>query len=195
MINRQKAALRAEFKARRAALSPEERMGRNRMLWKQVFRYLSEIPPPKTLLLYAPLPHEISLIPIFHYAREHGILCAFPRCGEQKGEMEFYWVDTLDELEVGKYGIQEPRADAERITDFSDTLAFVPALAFDRKGYRIGYGGGYYDRFFSKHGVKTVGVIYEEFLTDSLPVASFDIAVDVIVTETQFLITKKEEPQ
>lgn len=195
MINEQKAALRAEIRALRAALSDEARAKRNQMLWGTVIRYLSSVPTPKIILFYAPLPHEISLIPIFHYARERGILCAFPRCSEQKGEMEFYRVDTLDELEVGKYGIQEPRADAERITDFSDALAFVPALAFDRKGYRIGYGGGYYDRFFSKHRARTVGVIYEAFLTDSLPVAPFDIAVDVIVTEAQFLTAKKEEPQ
>ena len=117
------------------------------MIWGHIFGELPEFRAAKTLLLYFPLANEINLIPVFNHAREKGMACAFPRCGDKKGEMSFYLVNTLDELEVGKFGICEPRADAPRLTDFSDAVAFVPALAFDKKGYRVGYGGGYYDRF------------------------------------------------
>lgn len=183
MMHAQKAALRAEFRALRAALSPEERTGLNQLLWGQIFHYFLEVPPPKTLLLYAPLPHEISLIPIFNHARERGIACAFPRCGAKKGEMEFYYVEDLRDLADGKFGICEPKEDAIPVTDLTDALMFVPALAFDRAGYRIGYGGGYYDRYLAEHRMRTVGVTYEAFIADSLPHDKYDIAVDTVITE------------
>lgn len=141
----------------------------------------------RTLLLFYPLAYEIDLLPIFRYAREHEISCAFPRCGAEKGEMEFYYVDDLDDLAVGKYGIREPKADAIPVTDLTDALMFVPALAFDREGHRIGYGGGYYDRYLQIHDLRTVGVIYEEFLVDALPRDRFDVSVDVIVTEKRII--------
>lgn len=185
MINMQKAALRSELRSRRAAISNDIRAGRNQMLWEQLFSRLKELKTAKTLLLYFPLPHEISLLPVFNYARERGIDCAFPRCGETTGEMDFYLVESLDELAIGKYGIREPKASAQKITDFSDSLVFVPALAFDRKGFRLGYGGGYYDRFLATHKVTSVGITYEEFLTQSLPRDKFDRPVTLVVTEKE----------
>ena len=153
------------------------------MLWGRIRSDLPEFRSARTLLFYFPLPHEIGLIPIFNYARERGIDCAFPRCGKQAGEMAFYYVESLDELEIGKYGIREPRADARIVTDFREALVFVPALAFDREGYRLGYGGGYYDRFLAAHPIASVGVTYEELLVDSLPRDKYDCATDSIVTE------------
>ena len=153
------------------------------MLWGHIFSNLPEFQTAKTLLFYCPLPHEISLIPVFHYARERNIDCAFPRCGEKAGEMQFYYVDTLDELEVGKYGIREPKPTARPVTDFEGALVFVPALSFDREGYRLGYGGGYYDRFLEAHPLTSVGLAYETLLSHSLPRDEYDRAVDVMVTE------------
>lgn len=183
MVNMQKAALRSEFRSRRAALSNEIRTEWEQMLWGQLFSKLEALKTAKILLFYFPLPHEISLLPVFHYARERGIPCAFPRCGEAMGDMDFYFVSSLDELECGKYGIREPKSSAEKVTNFSGAAVFVPALAFDREGYRLGYGGGYYDRFIAAHDVLSVGITYEAFLTDALPRDQYDQAVDLIVTE------------
>lgn len=183
MVNMQKAALRSEFRSRRAALSNEIRAERNQMLWGQIFSKLEALKTAKTLLFYFPLPREISLLPVFHYARERGIPCAFPRCGEATGDMDFYFVSSLDELECSRYGIREPKASAEKVTDFSEAVVFVPALAFDRAGYRLGYGGGYYDRFLAAHDILSVGITYESFLNDSLPRDQYDQAVDLTATE------------
>ncbi len=144
---------------------------------------LPEFHSARTLLLYFPLPQEINLIPVFNYARQRGINCAFPRCGEKAGEMEFYITDDLNGLSPGKYGIREPLPSARQVTDFHRALIFVPALAFDREGYRLGYGGGYYDRFLAAHSVPSVGIAYEDFIVDSLPRDKYDCAVDYVVTE------------
>jgi 5-formyltetrahydrofolate cyclo-ligase len=186
----QKAALRSEFRSRRAALSNEIRTEWEQMLWGQLFSKLEALKTAKILLFYFPLPHEISLLPVFGYARERGIPCAFPRCGEATGDMDFYFVSSLDELECGKYGIREPKSSAEKVTNFSGAAVFVPALAFDREGYRLGYGGGYYDRFIAAHDVLSVGITYEAFLTDALPRNQYDQAVDLIVTEKRIYRNK-----
>ena len=182
-VNQQKAALRADLRARRAALPLDIHRGNDQMIWGRIFKELPEFRTAKTLLLYFPLANEINLIPVFNHARQMGVACAFPRCLAQKGEMDFYYVEDLDEMAAGKYGIREPAENARKVTDFSETLAFVPALAMDREGYRIGYGGGYYDRFLAAHKVLAVGVTYEQFLTPTLPRDPYDLAVDVIVTE------------
>ena len=180
MKHEQKAALRAELRLRRAALSQEERARWSKSICEGLLPLLDGI---STLLLFYPKGSEIDLLPVFHAARARGILCAFPRCGVKKGEMEFYYVNNLDELEAGAYGIREPQEGAIPVTDLTGALMLVPALAFDRAGYRVGYGGGYYDRFLAAHPVASIGVTYEEFLVDSLPRDEYDMAVDTIVTE------------
>lgn len=59
----------------------------------------------------------------------------------------------------------------------------MPAVVYDRRGYRVGYGGGYYDRYFGKFKPTSVGVAYEEFILDSVPHGRFDISVDVVISE------------
>ena len=183
MTSLQKSELRTHFREQRVALPDEIRAEWNQMLWGTVLSALPDVHRARTLLLYFPLPREISLIPLFNYAREHGIRCAFPRCREEAGIMDFHYVEDLGELILGKYGIREPKVDAPLVADFSDALVFVPALAFDRAGHRIGYGGGYYDRFLATHPITSVGVTYEKFMIDSLPHDQYDRAVDIIVTQ------------
>ena len=188
MKHEQKAALRAELRLRRAALSQEERAKRNKSSCERLLPLLDGV---KVLLLFYPKGAEIDLRPVFHAARAGGLPCAFPRCGEEKGKMEFYYVSDLDKLEAGAYGIREPKKDAIPVTDLTDALILVPALAFDREGHRIGYGGGYYDRYLRRCGARAIGVIYEELLADSLPHEPHDVSVDAIVTEGRILSVKK----
>ena len=188
MKHEQKAALRAELRLRRAALSQEERARWSKSICEGLLPLLDGI---STLLLFYPKGSEIDLLPVFHAARARGILCAFPRCGVKKGEMEFYYVNNLDGLEAGAYGIREPKEGAIPVTDLTGALMLVPALAFDREGHRIGYGGGYYDRYLQKHGVRSIGVIYEALLADSLPHEPHDVSVEILVTERRILSVKQ----
>ena len=99
--------------------------------------------------------------------------------------MEFYLADSVNDLKQGMYGILEPDTDkCSKITDFSGALCLVPALCYDKKGFRLGYGKGYYDRFLEKFTITTVGLCYNELIKDTLPVDKFDKSVDYIVTQT-----------
>lgn len=188
MINEKKAALRAELRALRAALSEDEREKRDKGICDSLLPLLDSI---KLLLLFYPKGAEIDLRPVFHEAIARGIPCAFPRCADTKGEMDFYLVSDLDELEQGKFGIREPKKEAPSATDLENAMIIVPAFSFDKNGHRIGYGGGYYDRYLSTHKIHSVGVAYEEFLRDSLPHGDLDAAVDSVVTEKRILQIQK----
>ena len=118
-------------------------------------------------------------------ALKAGKRLAFPRCHPDTCTMTYGIVSSLDDLVEGAYGILEPREDAEIYVPapYKHDICVVPAVCFDKKGYRIGYGKGYYDRFLSGFGGTSVGFCLSRFLCDSLPRGRYDRAVDLIITE------------
>ena len=102
--------------------------------------------------------------------------------------MKFIKINSLSDLQPGAYGILEPK-DGEEITDFTDSVCITPALSFDEKGYRLGYGGGYYDRFLADYTGVSVGICYEEFI-GGIVTEEYDLPVDIVVTEEDIRYTK-----
>ena len=142
----------------------------------------------QTLLCYAALKGEINTDSIIEKALKDGKRVALPRCSDLDGNMDFYYVNSLLDLADGSFGIREPDVDVcEKVKDFSDSVCLVPALAFDKSGHRLGYGKGYYDRFIKKFIIISVGLCYNEFLSDTLPVEKHDEAVDYIATESKII--------
>ena len=139
------------------------------------------------LFLFYPLKNEINLLPLMEYAKENGKRVGFPLCEDRDGRMSFRLVNSLEELEEGSFGTKEPRADAPEILPHGAVI-FLPALAVDKKGYRLGYGKGYYDRYLAKCAdLKPfkVGVIYRELIFDEIPHDEYDIPCDVVVCEDE----------
>ncbi len=137
------------------------------------------------ILLYAPIKSEPNVLLCCEAALKAGKRLAFPRCYPDTCTMTYGMVSSPDDLVEGAYGILEPREDAEiYLPDPSKhDICVVPAVCFDKKGYRIGYGKGYYDRFLSNFGGTSVGFCLNRFLCDSLPRGRYDRAVDLIITE------------
>jgi 5-formyltetrahydrofolate cyclo-ligase len=110
-------------------------------------------------------------------------------------DMDFYEFREGDPFKLNKYGIKEPLKDQASLlipVKQERTLILVPALAVDREGHRLGYGGGFYDRFLAKYpGVLAFGVIFEEFLLDQLPAESHDQRLSGFVTENGLTFLKK----
>ena len=102
--------------------------------------------------------------------------------------MEYHIVQSTDELVVGAYGIREP-AETAPVWHAGETSAedhpvcLVPGLVFDRAGYRVGYGKGYYDRYLSTFPGVRVGIVYADCVLGEIPRGRFDLAVDVLVTD------------
>lgn len=146
---------------------------------------MPEVRAADKLFLFYPLVNEINLLPLVDYAKETGKKIAFPLCEDKEGTMRFCEVGTLDELEIGSFGIREPKKDAPEVLP-RNAVIFLPALAVDKNGYRLGYGKGYYDRYLAKYArLKpfTVGVIYKELFFDEIPRDEYDVASDAVVCE------------
>ena len=132
-------------------------------------------------------PEEIQTDGILHRALAEGKALYLPRCLDDAGQMAFYRVQALEELESGSFGVREPSLAAPQYNMDLDgqALCLVPGLCFDNKGYRLGYGKGYYDRFLAKFRGVTLGLCYNDFLQDCLPVGDYDLPVQQIATENR----------
>lgn len=135
-----------------------------------------------TLLLYVSCKGEADTMRILCEAMRLQKKIAVPKCFEN-GEMQFFLIQSMEELSPGAYGILEPTGtQIPQIT--KDTVCFVPGVAFTARGERLGQGGGYYDRFLEKHPtLRTVGICYSDMLLDTLPAEAHDRCVDAVITE------------
>ena len=177
----EKAALRASLRARMRGLSPEEREASDRALFQR-FLALPEVARAKVLLLYHGMgaePETARLIPPLLAA---GKRLALPRC-TGPGEMEARLVEEGTPLIRHRYGMLEPGMDCPMVEPEELELILVPGLAFDRRGGRLGQGGGFYDRYLPRcPGVKTA-LCRAIFLLEETPRAEHDCGVNLVVTE------------
>ena len=128
---------------------------------------------------YLPYNQEVRTVPMLERALADGKRVAVPKViGDQ---MRFIWMGDLSLVEKGYAGIPEPVADGPEADD-PKALVLMPGLAFDPQGHRIGYGGGFYDRFLaSEPGHPTVALCYEFQMLPSLETEEFDIPVDLVL--------------
>ena len=177
-----KKELRATLKARRKAIKDKAKKSAD------ITRKILEMPEVKradTLLVFYPLDGEIDLLPVAEFGWREGKNVGFPLCEDKSGTMTFRLVPSLDELSEKSFGIKEPNQNAPLAVP-KNAVIFLPALAIDKKGSRIGYGKGYYDRYLAKHAQLspyTVGVIYKELVFDELPHDEYDIPCLTVVCD------------
>ena len=140
----------------------------------------------EVVLGYVPFGFEVDITPLLRQALADGKRLALPRT-YGRGEMTFRYVTDLAELAPGGYGIPEPEEACPPYEAAPATLCLVPAIVYDRHGRRIGYGGGYYDRFLRSYTVTALGVIYRSFVLPSLPLGRYDHAVAALATDRGIL--------
>ena len=133
----------------------------------------------KTIYGYLPYNQEVRTVPMLERALQEGKRVAVPKVyGE---EMKFIYIENLSAVEKGYAGIPEPVAD-EPVADDPTALVLMPGLAFDPEGHRIGYGGGFYDRFLAEEpNHPTVALCYGFQVLPKLETEEFDIPVDVVL--------------
>ncbi len=177
--------LRAECKQKRTALSDSEKVQMDARL---ADRFFASRPYRENdmLFCYVSTEIEVDTREILRRAIADGKTVAVPRCVDGTREMDFYILQDMSALESGSFGVLEPNpALCRKVTDFSEGLCIIPALAFDKSGYRLGYGKGYYDRFLAKFSGETLGLVYDCCFYDSLPHGKFDRAAQWILTESE----------
>lgn len=185
MLRDEKISLRALYKAARSSVP--YRADKDAAIAKKVIGH-DEVNNARLVLCYLSIDDEVDTINIIKGLMEMGKKIALPRCGAERGIMSFYYYKSQDELIRGRYGLLEPNPEVcEIVEDFSQSVCIVPALAIDKGGYRLGYGGGYYDRFLPSYPCKRIGIVYDICFTESLPHGRFDIPMNHVITESQIV--------
>ncbi|MGP1910226.1 5-formyltetrahydrofolate cyclo-ligase [Metabacillus sp. JX24] len=133
---------------------------------------------------------EVDTNSIIEKALQMNKRVAIPRCLPKTREMEFRTYTSEDQLEIVYYGLKEPAVSkTSLVTPDEMDLLFVPGVCFSKLGYRIGYGGGYYDRYLPSFGGMTVSLAFSEQILPELPAEHHDIPVRKIITEDEVIIT------
>lgn len=189
-----KTRLRQNVKQMRLSLDPDVKKQMDDSI-TDTFLSATSYTRSDVILTYVSTPIEVSTERIILTALSDGKRVACPRCIEGTREMEFYYIDSLDDLKPRTFGVREPDEDRSRVYDgLGRPVCIVPGLSFDRWGFRLGYGKGYYDRFLSRYKGWTVGLCYSECVLYRLPHGRFDRPVDRLITEKYLRLCENSRP-
>lgn len=180
-VPEEKKKLRAELKQRIAALTPDYIEESNRGIVQNILSHPC-YQTAKTIFCFVGTASEINTSPLIEQAFSDGKRVAIPLC-IGKGIMEAREIHSLAELHSGMMGILEPAADSALVTPEEIDFAILPCVSCDRQGNRLGYGGGYYDRFLEQASFCSVLICRERLLCEEIPTEPHDIAVPVVITE------------
>ena len=182
--------LRAQYLQKRSLIAPEQK----KEMDKKIAAYFTgsvSFRHADIILIYYSMPDETGTLDIIDSAFASGKLVACPVSDKITNKLSFRLINSRDDLDEGAYGIMEPK---ESCPDYYEFLAgqgdrnmlsvcISPGVVFDKAGYRIGYGKGYYDRFLAKFNGSKIGLCYSSCLIDKIPRGKYDIKNDVVITE------------
>ncbi|MBR2356757.1 MAG: 5-formyltetrahydrofolate cyclo-ligase [Lentisphaeria bacterium] len=179
-----KDALRKKFLALRAAMSPVEHLALNGAISARLLA-MEEFAAADTVVGYATDGNEVDVRSVLENALIVGKKIALVRYDKTRKSYDPVEITSFQEdLEVAKFGLLEPKADLPKAVLSEKSLWLVPAVAFDRKGTRLGRGGGFYDRMLTEYPGRKVGVFYQnQYSEEALPCAEHDQKLDLAVTE------------
>lgn len=169
---------------------PAEKKQQFDLILQEKFLQTEEYKNADVLLAFVSKDIEINTNMIINQALADGKTLALPKCKEEN-LMDFYIVDDLANLKEGYYGLLEPDSTKCQLLQSTDnSVCIVPGLAFDREGYRIGFGKGYYDRFLLDFKGVTVGMCYTKCVEENLPRGYYDRPIDILITEKYKIDTR-----
>ena len=173
-----KKELRRTIRERKRAMTEEEIVSRSEKLGV-LFSQSEAYKAAKTIYGYLPYNQEVRTVPMLEQALKDGKRVAVSKV--YGDEMKFLYLDDLSQVEKGYAGIPEPIADGP-VADDDTALVLMPGLAFDPAGHRIGYGGGFYDKFLAAEpNHPTLALCYEFQMLPELHTEEHDIPVDTVL--------------
>lgn len=179
-VAEEKKQLRRECLAKRLSLTATEKRAADAALCEKI-AVTDAFLGADLVLLFCPMRGEPDLLPLARAAAARGARIAFPRC--EGGVMTFYEVANEGDFAPDQFGIPSPKATLPVARTSEKTLCILPGLAAGRDGTRLGYGGGFYDKFLATFPGITLFPIYNCLLFDTLPHEATDRPVDILITE------------
>ena len=173
-----KKELRQAIRAQKRVMTEEDILRRSEILAEK-FARSDAYRAAKTIYGYLPYNQEVRTVPMLQRALDEGKRVAVPKV--YGDDMKFIYLDDLSQVAKGYAGIPEPVADGPVAQD-ETALVLMPGLAFDPAGHRIGYGGGFYDKFLAREPHHpTVALCYDFQVIERLETEEFDIPVDQVI--------------
>ncbi|WP_066173423.1 5-formyltetrahydrofolate cyclo-ligase [Bacillus marinisedimentorum] len=181
----QKEQLRKKAKEKLQQMDSAEKWNLEQGIYRNLFEQ-PEWEKADTIGVTISMPLELNTAPIIEKAWSEGKKVAVPKCLPEKKELQFRILTDFSELEVVYYGLKEPILErTERVHKNRIDLLIVPGLLFQQEGYRIGFGGGYYDRFLTDFAGRTASLAYSWQADSSFQAEDHDIPVDKVITENK----------
>ena len=183
----EKEQLREGFRALRRKLYDKQNARAEDLLATNFLQFIPNVPAGTVVAGYYPLGSEIGSLRLLATLQINGVALALPVVWKEGETMEFRGYKMGDALEEGAHKTLQPKAEARVL---SPDIILVPLLAFDQKGYRLGQGGGYYDRTLAdirkEKDILAIGLAFNDQATKALPVEKFDQKLDGVLTEKGF---------
>lgn len=174
----------------RSKIAPEERNIKSEEIFSRLLS-LESFKKAKTVMVYMDFGSEVFTDSIIEYMLKNDIIPVVPICQSETKTLKLSQIkDLKNDCQVGFYNIREPKEEFIRNIDVSEVdFVIVPGVAFSEDKFRLGYGGGYYDRFIEtlRDDAVTCAVAFEEQIYDKVPVQSHDKQMDFIVTEKRLI--------
>lgn len=143
------------------------------------------------MLIYVSAPLEVSTKNIILKSLNNNKIVFVPKCDVKTKSMNFYSISSFSDLNKGAYGLLEPKRAGKLYTYDLTGVCFVPALSCDSYGYRLGWGGGFYDKFLSSFLGLKIGLCYSSCFVNKLDHESHDVSLDIAITENDIIYFKK----
>lgn len=183
-----KAELRRTYRALRKSILPGERLHRENIIFGRVLA-MPELQRCQTVFCFIGMQEEINTRLLIEALWNQNKTVYVPRCLDRNGTMQFFRIDTWEEVEQTIFGLSEPKLDCAEWPGTGEVFCLVPGLCFTPGGQRLGYGKGYYDRFLSKIRAIKVGICYNRCIVAALPQEQYDQTVDWVITEAAVYCT------
>jgi 5-formyltetrahydrofolate cyclo-ligase len=217
-IREQKIELRKKVEYERSQLTSEERTKKQTMIQERLVKLTQDLfPDPEkdtgaladassdepnpvdgqsfTLLTYMPFRSELDITPFMEWCWQEGNRVLLPRVVKETRSLVLHEVHSYEDVDCGLWGIREPKAHLPIVSNIASiSMILVPGLAFDREFGRLGYGGGFYDRFMQLYTSRelerpfAVAAAFDLQVVPEVPVSWHDFRVDGLITETQSLL-------
>lgn len=179
-----KSIIRKEMKKKRNKLSNLQKEKLDSIVFQKVIES-KEYNKADSIFIFVSYESEVDTHRIIKRALKDGKNICVPKVISKEDGMVAVGIHDFNELKNGAYGILEPENIKYKVEESSIDLCYIPGIAFDKKGGRVGYGGGYYDRFFEKlrKGSKKIALAYKFQILDEVPMEEHDMFIDGIISD------------
>ena len=180
-----KAELRTVLKARRDALTRTEQRSKAYYITCRLQELLK---PYQTIFAYVAKDSEVESMVLLNCLLEEGKKVVVPIIEKETHTLRLSYITSMDQLELGTFKVPEPLTHEKPAPVSAIDAILVPMVGFDRAGHRLGYGAGYYDRFFALYpDIPRIGMAYACQEVESIPAEEYDARMDQIVTEDEVI--------